>query len=148
MNAEHTRFVNIKLNRAFSRLKSEFSKTILQPESLTIQEWRTLYNIWLHGDCHLRELARLAYLDPAHVSKVNSSLRARGLICVNVDEHDRRLKRITLTPKGIGLVQIILPQFSAFNDKIKVYVGEDRFHELCDTLDTIIGMPDSVLTTD
>jgi DNA-binding MarR family transcriptional regulator len=51
-----------------------------------------------------RELADFAGLDPVYVSKLAGGLERDGLIERCADLHDTRIARLTLTPRGVGVI--------------------------------------------
>ena len=123
-------FLNIGLNRAMRRLQSSFFNQCLAPQDLSIQEWRALLNLAKFGDCHVRELARLARIDPSHLAKAVSPLEARGLVCSSSDEQDGRRKRLAATQTGHELVALVWQDALKFDQLVQNRLGKKQYQQL------------------
>ena len=111
-------FLNINMHRATRKLTLMFHRDVLRPEGLSIQEWRSLLNLGKFGDCHLRELSRLAGLDASYVSKATLELEKKGLVRSYDDSTDPRRKRLTVTKKGSAKIDRIWPQAVALSGRV------------------------------
>ena len=129
-NIDYSAFLNIGLKRASRRLQASFFHQCLVPHNLSIQEWRALLNLAKFGDCHVRELARLARIDPSHLAKAVSPLEARGLVFSRHDEKDGRRKRLTATPAGHDLVAVVWQDALKFDDLVQHRLGKAQYQQL------------------
>ncbi|MEX0287005.1 MAG: MarR family winged helix-turn-helix transcriptional regulator [Paracoccaceae bacterium] len=128
-------FLNIRLIRTASKVALLFQREALRPNGLSVQEWRVLLNVAKLGDCHLRELSRIATIDPSHVSRGAKALEQRGLIQRNPDPDDARRTRLSVTDEGTELVDKIWPLAIDLNRRFAEEIGEEALADLCDTLD-------------
>lgn len=131
-------FLNIKMHRATRKLTLMFVRDVLQPEGLTIPEWRTLLYLGKYGDRHLRALARTAGLDPSHVSKAAVELEHKGLVHTCRDDRDKRRKRLTVTKKGFAKIERIWPQATGLSSRIEAEIGSKKYSALKAALLAII----------
>jgi len=123
-------FANIAINRATASLQRVFLKETLEPENISIQEWRALLNLSRFGDCHLRELSRLASMDASNTSKAAAILEERGLIVRYDDKNDSRRKRLAVTDKGDALVDRVWAQALALDQRAKDRLGKTKYNAL------------------
>jgi DNA-binding MarR family transcriptional regulator/predicted GNAT family N-acyltransferase len=97
MDTEH-----IKQVRLFSRQVTQ-RMGVLQDSYLSrgrpLGEARLLFEIGVDG-CDVRDLRTLLNLDSAYVSRLLRSLEAQGLVKVEQQAGDARVRRATLTAKG------------------------------------------------
>ena len=129
-NIDYSMFLNIGLKRASRRLQASFFHQCLVPHNLSIQEWRALLNLAKFGDCHVRELARLARIDPSHLAKAISPLELRGLVCSRHDEKDGRRKRLAATEAGQALVETVWRNALKFDELVTRRLGEEQYQQL------------------
>jgi DNA-binding MarR family transcriptional regulator/ribosomal protein S18 acetylase RimI-like enzyme len=66
----------------------------------TLAEARILHDIGARPGIAASVLTRALSLDPAYLSRILKSFRARGLIEARPDENDRRSQTLSLTPAG------------------------------------------------
>lgn len=128
-------FLNVRLIRTASKLALLFQRRALRPNGLSVQDWRVLINVARLGNCHLRELSRIATTDAGHASRSTKTLESQGLISRYPDPDDGRRTRLTLTPEGHAMVDLIWPMALDLNRQINDAIGADRMHALCDALD-------------
>jgi DNA-binding MarR family transcriptional regulator len=61
----------------------------------------------------MKELGRKFHCDPSFVTAIADQLDSRGLGVRETDPHDRRIKNLLLTPKGLELRQQLEAELSA-----------------------------------
>lgn len=144
-NIDYSMFLNIGLKRASRRLQSSFFHQCLVPHNLTIQEWRALLNLAKFGDCHVRELARLARIDPSHLAKAVSPLESRGLVVSRHDEKDGRRKRLAATEAGHELVETVWRNALRFDELVQSRLGEAQYQQLKSAVAAIQELQDEDL---
>ncbi len=130
--------INVVVVRLANKLSLIFYKEALKPTGLSLQEWRTLVNLARIGDCHLRRLARMSGIDPAHTSRSLSLLEKKGLVKSFVDANDSRRKILQLTKPGQELVEEIWPQAKALTQAMREQVGEEKMDAFVETLDQLL----------
>ena len=135
-------FLNISMHRATRKLTLMFVRDVLRPEGLTIQEWRSLLYLRKFGNRHLRDLARLAGLDPSHVSKAVADLQRKGLVQASDDKTDGRRKQLAVTENGLAAIDRIWPQAIGLSDRIEADIGKAKFQALKAGLVAILEIED------
>src|SRR5262245_43052331 len=76
---------------------------------LNLAEHRVL-RVLAEGNCSsIRDIAARTQLDKAHVTRALASLIKRGLASQIVDQDDRRLRMVTLTPMGRATREAVQP---------------------------------------
>ena len=63
-------------------------------------------------------------MEKSKVSRAASRLEEKGLITKEINDKDRRLIHLTLTPKGHKLMSELLPLASSFQDKLQIQMAE------------------------
>ena len=94
--AAHLRIVVMRLQR---RLRAEAGDE-LSPTLVA-----ALVSIERHGPLTLGRLAELERVTPPSITRVVAALERDGLVRREVDEHDRRVSRVAVTPEGERLLQ-------------------------------------------
>ena len=126
--------VNVGVVRLANKLSLIFFKEALKPIGLSLQEWRTMVNLARVENSHLRKLARLSGIDPAHTSSCLVLLEKKGLVESFTDNRDSRRKMVRLTSQGQALVEEIWPQAKALSQALRNKVGEDKMDAFLDIL--------------
>ena len=93
-----------------------------------------------------RELAARLQCDPSNVTFLADRLEARGLIERVVDDRDRRLKAMRLTPAGAAARSRLLAAFASGSPFARLTAAEQR--HLADLLARSAGGPSPVTPTD
>jgi len=95
--AAHLRIVVMRLQR---RLRAEAGDE-LSPTLVA-----ALVSIERHGPLTLGRLAELERVTPPSITRVVAALERDGLVRREVDERDRRVSRVAVTPEGERLLQL------------------------------------------
>lgn len=133
-------FININMDRVVRRLRAMFRAEALHEEGLSVQEWRALLNLARFGDCHLRELARLASLDAAHTSRAATELERKGLIRRSDDESDGRRKRLCATRVGHEVVDRVWTKALRLDARVQSRLGKTRYNAVKEALVILLEM--------
>ncbi|EPC03699.1 transcriptional regulator [Litchfieldella anticariensis FP35 = DSM 16096] len=105
-NAMHQN-IGFKLSR-LPRLWRAILDKRLAPLELTQTRWITLYHLWQLGDGQAQcDLARAIGVEAPSLVRTLDQLAEQGLIERCPCDHDRRSKRIVLTPQATPLLQHI-----------------------------------------
>ena len=134
-------FININLDRAMRRLRAVFRAEALHEEGLSVQEWRALLNLARFGDCHLRELARLAGLDATHTGRAALELERKGLIRRSDDERDSRRKRLCVTKVGHEVVDRVWAKALRLDARVRSRLGKTRYNAVKEALVILLELP-------
>lgn len=101
---------------------------------LTIAEWRVLSRLAPIDGATVRQIAELAWVDRAEVSRAAMSLEARGLTGRRDNPSDGRAPILFCTPAGIAQYEQLLPYRANFHRSL----AEDLTQEERDTLDALM----------
>jgi MarR family transcriptional regulator, organic hydroperoxide resistance regulator len=101
-------FVPYLLNRAGMRIGVMFSRDI-EPYGITLPMWRVLVELWHNGEHRLSDLADLTSIDVSTLSRLLVTMQRNRLIIRRRSGRDRRALSLTLTEKGLGMVETITP---------------------------------------
>ncbi len=134
-------FINIGMDRAIRRLRAMFQEDALSEEGLSVQEWRALLNLARFGDCHLRELSRLASLDATHAGRSALGLEKKGLICRYDDTKDGRRKRLCATEEGHEVVDRVWGKALGLDARVKEQLGKTRYRAVKEAARILMEMP-------
>ena len=96
--------IGFVLRKAQQRASAIFARHFGRYQ-LTPTQWTTLVRIHEEGSLSQNHLGRLTAMDPATIQGVVERLIERGLLTRIADPHDRRRKRLGLTPQGQRLVR-------------------------------------------
>jgi DNA-binding MarR family transcriptional regulator len=108
-------FLPYLLNRAGLRVGVMFSRDI-EPLGVTLPMWRVLIELWNSGDCRLGELSERTSIDMSTLSRLLVAMQRRNLIVRRRSGLDGRALSLTLTPRGLGLAEKILPDAVRYED--------------------------------
>lgn len=109
-------FLPYLLNRAGMKIGLMFSRDV-EPHGVTLPMWRVLTELWHKGDHRLGELAERTSIDLSTLSRLLVSMQRKRLVVRRRSGLDRRALSLTLTEKGLELVEQIAP-FALFYEKL------------------------------
>lgn len=90
------RFVSNQVTNAFQQR--------LAQKDVTVAEWLVLRFLWSHAPCSPTKLSEEMGIDKSAISRLSDRLEKRGLVKRSIDQPDRRLYSIVLTPAGNKLI--------------------------------------------
>lgn len=102
---------------------------------LTIAEWRVLSRLAPLSGATVRQLAQMAWVDRAEVSRAAAALEARGLVTRRENSADRRAPILFVTPEGQHEYKRLLPIRADFHRGLT----EDMDDADRETLDRLLG---------
>ena len=117
------RFLPYRLNRAASRISRAFSEQYRERFGISIPEWRVLVHLHAEGDVSVRDIEARVDMEKSKVSRAATRLERAGYITKAVNETDRRLLLLRLTPEGRALVAQLLPVAMEFQDVLLARLG-------------------------
>lgn len=106
----------------------------LRAHGLTEQQWRILRALTSFESIEVTELARVAYLLGPSLSRILRDLEERRLIERRTLKADLRRGIVSITPKGLRLIEAVAPSSEAIYAEITRRYGADRLAELQDLL--------------
>lgn len=84
-----------------------------------------------------KDIEKRFHIRPSTATNMLKLMEKNGLIIRTADEHDSRLKKITLTKKAIDVQQIVVEDFESFDQKIKNGISEQELAQFYAVLDKI-----------
>jgi homoprotocatechuate degradation regulator HpaR len=126
---EFSRSLPMSLLRAREAVMRQFRPS-LRHHGLTEQQWRILRALTSVDAIEVTELARLAFLLGPSLSRILRDLEARGLIERRSAEADLRRAVVSITPKGLKLIDAVAPTSEAIYAAITKRYGARKLAEL------------------
>lgn len=136
-SAEVNRFLAAYLMGVANRLAAGASSHYRRRHGLGMSEWRTLMGIGSTGQRIVREVAEMADLDVALVSKSLKALLARGLVSVTATQSRGRAARVALTPEGEALVKQLRAEALRRNRRLLAAFTPDEARQLWALLERV-----------
>lgn len=118
------RFTPYRLAVVAQKLSEELARQYRKQFGISIPEWRVLVHLLHKGDVSVRDIEARVAMEKSKVSRAASKLESAGLIAKRVNEADRRLVQLALTPKGQALMAELIPLANAFQSEIERRLGD------------------------
>ena len=117
-------FLPYKLSELSRRVSGGFSKHYRERYGISVAEWRVVAHLSQETAVSVREIHNRVGMDKPKVSRAASRLEASGFVKKVVNEHDRRLVELSLTPKGRAMIDTLAPIAAAYQDELLSALGE------------------------
>ena len=109
----------------------------LRRHGLTEQQWRILRALAAVDAIEVTELARVAFLLGPSLSRILRDLEARQLIDRRTAKADLRRGVVSISQKGLKLIELVAPTSEAIYAAITQRYGVEKLAELQDMLATL-----------
>jgi homoprotocatechuate degradation regulator HpaR len=133
---EFSRSLPMSLLRAREAVMRQFRPS-LRRHDLTEQQWRILRALASIDAIEVTELARTAFLLGPSLSRILRDLDARGLIARKSTKADLRRGVISISEKGLKLMEVVAPSSEAIYAAITRRYGAKKLAELQDLLGSL-----------
>jgi homoprotocatechuate degradation regulator HpaR len=130
---EFSRSLPMSLLRAREAVMRQFRPS-LRRHDLTEQQWRILRALAAIDAIEVTELARTAFLLGPSLSRILRDLDARGLIERKTAKTDLRRGVISISDKGLKLMEVVAPSSEVIYAAITRRYGARKLAELQDML--------------
>jgi homoprotocatechuate degradation regulator HpaR len=130
---EFSRSLPMSLLRAREAVMRQFRPS-LRNHGLTEQQWRILRALTAVETIEVTELARTAFLLGPSLSRILRDLEARHLIERRTAKADLRRGVVSISPKGLKLIEAVAPNSEAIYAEITNRFGARKLAELQDML--------------
>jgi homoprotocatechuate degradation regulator HpaR len=130
---EFSRSLPMSLLRAREAVMRHF-RASLRDHGLTEQQWRILRALSSIDAIEVTELARLAFLLGPSLSRILRDLEARHLIDRRTAKADLRRGVVSISEKGLKLIEAVAPSSEAIYAAITKRYGVRKLGELQDML--------------
>jgi homoprotocatechuate degradation regulator HpaR len=133
---EFSRSLPMSLLRAREAVMRQFRPS-LRHHGLTEQQWRILRALTAVDTIEVTELARVAFLLGPSLSRILRDLEARHLIERKVAKADLRRAVVSISAKGLKLIEAVAPSSEAIYAEMTKRYGARKLAELQDMLHTL-----------
>ncbi|MFB9265195.1 homoprotocatechuate degradation operon regulator HpaR [Bradyrhizobium erythrophlei] len=130
---EFSRSLPMSLLRAREAVMRQFRPS-LRNHGLTEQQWRILRALTSVDQIEVTELARVAFLLGPSLSRILRDLEARQLIERKAAETDLRRAVVSISAKGMKLIEAVAPSSEAIYAEITRRYGARKLVELHEML--------------
>jgi len=130
---EFSQSLPMSLLRAREAVMRQFRPSLRQ-HGLTEQQWRILRALAAVGTIEVTELARVAFLLGPSLSRILRDLEARHLIERKVAKADLRRAMVSISAKGLKLIEAVAPTSEMIYAEITKRYGARKLAELQDML--------------
>jgi homoprotocatechuate degradation regulator HpaR len=130
---EFSRSLPMSLLRAREAVMRQFRPS-LRIHGLTEQQWRILRALTAVDAIEVTELARVAFLLGPSLSRILRDLEARDLIERRTAKADLRRGVVSISAKGLKLIEAVAPTSEAIYAEITSRYGARKLAELQDML--------------
>ena len=130
---EFSRSLPMALLRAREAVMRQFRPS-LRNHGLTEQQWRILRALTAVDTIEVTELARVAFLLGPSLSRILRDLEARHLIERRVAKADLRRAMVSISAKGLKLIEAVAPSSEAIYAAMTKRYGARKLAELQDML--------------
>jgi homoprotocatechuate degradation regulator HpaR len=130
---DFSRSLPMSLLRAREAVMRQFRPS-LRDHGLTEQQWRILRALASVDRIEVTELARVAFLLGPSLSRILRDLEARHLIERRTAKADLRRGVVSISPKGVRLIEAVAPTSEAIYAAITARYGARKLAELQDML--------------
>ena len=130
---EFSRSLPMSLLRAREAVMRQFRPS-LRSHDLTEQQWRILRALTAVDTIEVTELARVAFLLGPSLSRILRDLEARHLIERRVAKADLRRAMVSISAKGLKLIEAVAPSSEAIYAAMTKRYGARKLAELQEML--------------
>jgi homoprotocatechuate degradation regulator HpaR len=133
---DFSRSLPMSLLRAREAVMRQFRPSLRQ-HGLTEQQWRILRALTAVDAIEVTELARVAFLLGPSLSRILRDLEARHLIERRTPEADLRRGVVSISAKGMKLIEAVAPTSESIYAAITKIYGARKLAELQEMLSTL-----------
>ncbi|MCA6097157.1 homoprotocatechuate degradation operon regulator HpaR [Bradyrhizobium australafricanum] len=130
---EFSRSLPMSLLRAREAVMRQFRPS-LRNHGLTEQQWRILRALTAVDEIEVTELARMAFLLGPSLSRILRDLEGRALIERKAAENDARRAVVSISAKGLKLIEAVAPTSETIYAEITRRFGARKLAELQEML--------------
>jgi len=102
----------------------------LKAYDVTEPQWRVLRTLSSLDEIEVTQLAGMVFLLPSSLSRILRDLGQRGLIQRRTSEADLRRGLVSISDKGMELIEAAAPDVAHNNAEIERLIGAERMDEL------------------
>lgn len=133
-------FLPYRLNRAAEAVSLRFAAHYKARYAMTRPEWRTMAALGSYGRMTATAIGANATMHKTKVSRAVKSLEDRRWLKRSLDENDRRIEHLELTPAGLRICREMVDLAHAYERELAQLLGETGLRQLEAGLDAVEGM--------
>ncbi len=122
------RFTPYRLTVAAQKLSEGLARQYRKQYGISVSEWRVLVHLThsanAAGNVSIRDIESRVAMEKSKVSRAAARLEEAGYVTKHVNDHDRRLVCLGLSPKGKALMAQLLPLAIQYQREIEEKLGE------------------------
>lgn len=115
-----------RLPVVYAASRSQGQRLLQIGGSLSIVEWRTLWDLAAVGPLTVRELATIQRADHSLISRALPEMRRKGYVTMRRDDHDGRQVIVEITPIGKQAYDVAAPIMQRRRDTLREIFSEDE----------------------
>lgn len=112
-------------------------QAILDPFGLTPLQWGILCCLWQEDGLPTLQISKQLQQLSGNVAAALPIMEKQSYICRNRDQHDRRILRVWLTPKGQQLQEVLPQQAQALDIHLFKSLSQDQRDKLSASIDCL-----------
>jgi len=98
--------------------------------NITEQQWRVLRVLSSVEDIEVMALAEATCLLAPSLSRILNDMEERGLVQRSAVPEDLRRSLVSITPKGLTLIDAVVPYSDSIYAEIRRVIGDERIEQL------------------
>lgn len=127
----------MRLRKAARRVSQIYDRH-LEPTGLTITQFGVLAGLYTGGRQAIGPLADQLFMDPTTLTRNLQPLHRQGLVVIEPDRRDRRVRWVSLSDAGRHVFEGARPAWREAQNHIRKLVGDEETAQLHDTLDYVL----------
>jgi DNA-binding MarR family transcriptional regulator len=124
------------INRVRSSVHHEFENRLAE-YGMSVAAWCILASVYEKSASSVNELANYIEVDKAAISRVLNKLVSKNLLC-HKSGKDRRSGVISLTPKGLELIPLLIKESNSLEQKFFGHFTKDEKKILKDLISSVL----------
>jgi homoprotocatechuate degradation regulator HpaR len=105
-------------------------RPVLRAYDVTEPQWRVLRTLSAVEEVEVTQLAEMVFLLPSSLSRILRDLGERGLIYRRTSDEDLRRGLVSISDKGMSLIDAASPHTARVNAEIERLFGAERMEAL------------------
>lgn len=127
----------MRLRKAARRVTQIYDR-YLEAAGLTITQFGVLASLLSAGRMAIGPLAEQLLMDPTTLTRNLQPLQREGLVVIESDKRDRRVRWVSLSDAGRQALERARPAWRAAQEHVRKLIGEEETAALHDTLDYVL----------
>ena len=127
----------MRLRKAARRVSQIYDRH-LEPTGLTITQFGVLAGLYSGARIAIGPLAEQLCMDPTTLTRNMQPLHRQGLVVIEPDRRDRRVRWVSLSAAGRETFEGARPHWREAQNHIRKLVGDDETAQLHESLDCFL----------